>query len=81
MAEGISGAGAEITALAESLQAYACATRQFIGKDLTDISQVTSKTIKDAECDRTLEKCLNGLDWEKDVMDDYDETHKILKVR
>ena len=62
MAEGISGAGAEITALAESLQAYACATRQFIGKDLTDISQVTSKTIKDAECDRTLEKCLNGLD-------------------
>jgi hypothetical protein len=62
MAEGISGAGAEITALAESLQAYACATRQFIGKDLTDISQVTSKTIRDAECDRTLEKCLNGLD-------------------
>jgi hypothetical protein len=26
-------------------------------------------------------ECLNGLDWEKDVMDDYDETHKVLKVR
>ena len=62
MAEGISGAGAEITALAESLQAYACATRQYLGKDLTDISQVTSKTIGDAECDRTLEKCMKNLD-------------------
>jgi hypothetical protein len=62
MAEGISGAGAEVTALAESLQAYACATRQYLGKDLTDISQVTSKTIGDAECDRTLEKCMKNLD-------------------
>ena len=33
----ISGAGAEVTALAESLQAYACATRQFLGKDLIDV--------------------------------------------
>ena len=65
MAEGQSGAGAEITALAESLQAYACATRQYLGKDLTDISQVTPKTIGDAECDRPLAKCLKGLgeDW------------------
>ena len=62
MAEGISGAGAEITALAESLQAYACATRQYLGKDLVDISQVTSKTIGDAECDRTLDKCMKTLD-------------------
>ncbi len=64
MAE-ISGAGAEVTALAESLQAYACATRQHLGKDLMDISQVTSKTIADAECDRPLAKCIKGLgeDW------------------
>lgn len=57
-----SGAGSEVTALAESLQAYTCATRQFIGKDLTDISQVTEKTIKDADCDRTLKACLAALD-------------------
>ena len=57
-----SGAGAETTALAESLQAYACATRQFLGKDLTDVSQITSKTIEDADCDRTLAKCMAGLD-------------------
>jgi len=41
MADGQSGAGAEITALAESLQAYACAN---------------------ADCDRTLSKCLKSLD-------------------
>jgi hypothetical protein len=58
----VSGAGSEITALAESLQAYACATRQHLGKDLTDISQITSKTIADADCDRPLQKCLDGLD-------------------
>jgi len=57
-----SGAGAEVTALAESLQAYACATRQFLGKDLTDVSQITSKTIGDADCDRTLAACMKGLD-------------------
>ncbi len=62
MAEGISGAGAEVTALAESLQAYACATRQHLGKDLTDVSQITPKTIGDADCDRKLEACLKGLD-------------------
>jgi hypothetical protein len=57
-----SGAGAEVTALAESLQAYACATRQFLGKDLTDVAQITEKTIGDADCDRTLKKCMAGLD-------------------
>lgn len=57
-----SGAGAEVTALAESLQAYACATRQFIGKPLQDVSQITEKTIGDADCDRTLKKCMAGLD-------------------
>jgi hypothetical protein len=62
MADGQSGAGAEITALAESLQAYACATRQYLGKDLTDVSQITEKTIGDADCDRDLSKCLKFLD-------------------
>jgi hypothetical protein len=57
-----SGAGSEVTALGESLQAYACATRQFIGKDLTDVAEITDKTIKDADCDRTLSACLKGLD-------------------
>jgi hypothetical protein len=57
----ISGAGAEVTALAESLQAYACATRQYLGEDLKDVSQITSKTTDDADCDRRLTSCLNGL--------------------
>lgn len=58
----ISGAGAEVTALAESLQAYACATRQFLGKDLIDVSQITNQTIGDADCDRTLKQAMAGLD-------------------
>jgi hypothetical protein len=62
MADGISGAGAEVTALAESLQAYACATRQFLKKPLTDVAQITKKTIGDANADRSLEKCIDGLD-------------------
>lgn len=56
-----SGAGSETTALAESLQAYACATRQFLGKDLDDVSQISKKTIGTADCDRTLEECVVGL--------------------
>jgi hypothetical protein len=58
----ISGAGAELTALAECLQAYACATRQHLGKPLVDVSQITSQTISDAVCDRTLKRCIDGLD-------------------
>ena len=58
----VSGAGAEVTALAESLQAYACATRQYLGKDLTSITEITPQTIQDADCDRPLQKCLDGLD-------------------
>ena len=54
-----SGAGAELTARAESLQAYACATRQFLGKDLDNIGQITAKTISDADCDRTLKQSLD----------------------
>jgi hypothetical protein len=61
MATKISGAGSEITAFAESLQAYACATRQFLGRDLTDISEITNKTTKDAVCDRTLDDSIKFL--------------------
>ena len=66
----VSGAGSEVTALAESLQAYACATRQHLGKDLMDISQITDKTISDADCDRTLKQCMSGLDenWFRSVV-------------
>ena len=65
-----SGAGAEVTALAESMQAYACATRQHFGVPLTDVSQITKLTISDADCDRTLEACMKGLDenWFRSVI-------------
>ena len=56
-----SGAGAAITAYAESLQAYACATRQYLGRDLIDVSEITEKTTKDAICDRTLKDSLENL--------------------
>lgn len=67
----ISGAGSEVTALAESLQAYACATRQHLNKPLTDVSEITDKTIADADCDRTLKQCMAGLDeqWFYSVVD------------
>ena len=57
-----SGAGAEVTALAESLQAYACAARQFKGKDLESAAELTEKNTKAAKCDRTLQQCIEGLD-------------------
>ena len=57
-----SGAGAEISALVDSLQAYACAARQQLKKDLTDISQLKSSTVIAADCDRSLSQCLKGLD-------------------
>lgn len=61
MAESGSGAGAEVTALNESLQAYACATRAFLGRDLIDVADITKKTIGNAVCDRKLEACMKGL--------------------
>lgn len=62
MAQG-SGAGAEVTALAESLQAYACAARQYMGKDLTSVSEITkNSTIGYSFCDRKLETCISVLD-------------------
>lgn len=72
-----SGAGAELTALAESLQAYACATRQFLGEDLIDVSQITNKTIADANCDRTLKQCMDGI---KDEQWMYSIVHTANKI-
>ena len=58
-----SGAGAEVTALAESLQAYACAARQHLGKPLTSITEVNESTVKGfSDCDRPLSRCLKELD-------------------
>lgn len=78
----ISGAGAEVTALAESLQAYACATRQFLGKELTSVSEITTKTTKDANCDRTLKQCLDGLNaqWFHSVIVTANKIAKDFKI-
>jgi hypothetical protein len=77
-----SGAGSEITALAESLQAYACATRQFLGKDLTSVTEITEKTIKNADCDRTLDKCIDGLNaqWFHSVIVTANKIAKDFKI-
>lgn len=79
---GISGAGAEVTALAESLQAYACATRQFLGKDLTSVGEITARTTKDADCDRTLKQCLEGLNaqWYHSVIVTANKIAKDFKI-
>jgi hypothetical protein len=53
-----SGAGSEITALYESLQAYACAARQHKGKDLESIFELKSTNTRAADCDRTLKQCM-----------------------
>ena len=54
-----SGAGAEVTALYESLQAYACAARQHKGKDLESIFELKAANTKAADCDRTLKQCMD----------------------
>jgi len=54
-----SGAGAEVTALYESLQAYACAARQAKGSALESIFELKASNTKNADCDRTLKKCLD----------------------
>jgi hypothetical protein len=81
MAEGQSGAGAEVTALAESLQAYACATRQFLKRPLTDVSEITETTTKDAICDRKLKDALKGLNanWYHSVITTANEIFKDVK--
>jgi hypothetical protein len=64
---GGSGAGAEITALGECFQAYACAARQKKGSDLETAEEAidlldTSIIKQFTDCDRTLEQCVKGLD-------------------
>jgi hypothetical protein len=64
---GGSGAGAEITALGECFQAYACAARQKKGRALETaeeaIELLDTLTINQfTDCDRTLEQCVKGLD-------------------
>ena len=54
-----SGAGAEVTALYESLQAYACAARQHKGRDLESIFELKASNTKAADCDRTLKQCMD----------------------
>ena len=54
-----SGAGAEVTALYESLQAYACAARQHKGSDLETIFELKASNTKAADCDRTLKQCMD----------------------
>jgi len=54
-----SGAGAEVTALYESLQAYACAARMAKGKDLESIFELKAANTKAADCDRTLKQCMD----------------------
>ena len=54
-----SGAGAEVTALYESLQAYACAARQHKGNDLESLFELKSSNTRSADCDRTLKQCLD----------------------
>lgn len=66
-ASGGSGAGAEVTALGECFQAYACAARQAKGSNLETAEEVfdimTSALINNTtDCDRTLEQCRSGLD-------------------
>lgn len=54
-----SGAGAEVTALYESLQAYACAARQAKGRDLESIFEIKASNTKSADCDRPLKDCMD----------------------
>ena len=54
-----SGAGAEVTALYESLQAYACAARMAKGRDLESIHELKASNTKAADCDRTLKQCMD----------------------
>lgn len=53
-----SGAGSEITALYECLQAYACAARQAKGRDLESLFEITDDNTRNANCDRPLKDCM-----------------------
>lgn len=49
-----SGAGAEVTALNESLQAYVCSARAAKGRDISDIEEVNRSNIYNANCTESL---------------------------
>lgn len=53
-----SGAGSEITALYECLQAYACAARQAKGRDLESLFEINASNTRSAKCDRPLKDCM-----------------------
>ena len=84
---GGSGAGAEITALGECFQAYACAARQFNKKDLDtaedifDIFKKNPSAIKTTDCDRTLAQCKAKLDpeWLRSGVEIANLNAKMLK--
>jgi hypothetical protein len=58
-----SGAGAEVTALAESLQAYVCAARQVKRKPLEHIGELLNHSPeKHTVADRKLSACIESLD-------------------
>jgi len=56
-----SGAGSEVTALYECLQAYACAARMVKGKDLESLYELKAANTKATDCDRTLKQCMDQL--------------------
>jgi hypothetical protein len=53
-----SGAGSEVTALYECLQAYACAARQAKGRDLESLFEINASNTRNAKCDRPLKDCM-----------------------
>lgn len=82
MALGTSGAGSEVTALAESLQAYVCAARQHKGSDIANIYEVTDNTTRDADCDRPLKRCLDELndEWKYSCITTANQMFKDMKL-
>lgn len=77
-----SGAGSEITALAESLQAYACAARQAKKSKLVSIYDITEQTTKAASCSRTLKQCLSSLDdtWKRSCIETANKIFDDFKI-
>ena len=78
-----SGAGSEITALAESLQAYACAARQAKGKPLASIYDLNQQNTKDAKCTKQLAQCLKGLDdtWKRSCIETANQIFKDFSIK
>ena len=62
MSAGGSGAGAAVTALGESFQAYACDARQRKGRDLVDVEEIFEYVkAKEVQAERTIEECQSKL--------------------